>query len=421
MSGRQSDALIGDRCSKTDSAPDGVLPSAETRRGDVGAWFALWVLVLVSLFSFVDLRVLSLLTIDVATSLHLRDTEIGIVLGLGSAVFALLATYPLGWMTDRLDRRIVLSGCILVWSAGTAACGFASGFWTLFAAVLAMMAAEAGLPAVAYSAIPDLFAGRSRVSANQVFYVAMILSSAVGIAAGGAADFVLKRLKSSLPHFLDGFETWRVVFMLVAAPAPLLVLLVIFSRIGARQERPARREIESPEPVSYQYLRDHGTAVALVITALGLYGLPFLAVLTWTPAAFVRLFGLTPFQNGIGLSLALGLGCLVGVGLAAWLMKLLMPKLGRRAPMRISAVALGASIPSCLLFVFVQSSTQGFFIVGLLMATGTLIGSLLPEILQSLAPPFLRGRMVAVYGIVSVITGGLGVSFVGPIADHLPG
>ena len=164
---------------------------------DVRAWYTLVVLVVVTLSSFADRQVLALLTEQVAKALKLKDTQIGLIQGLGSATFAMLAVYPLGWLTDRLDRRLVLAACILIWTGGTMACGFAQGFWSLFIAVVAISAGEAGLPALAYSAIPDMFTGRRRLLANQVFYIGVILSSAVGIGFGGAADLLLSSIKGS--------------------------------------------------------------------------------------------------------------------------------------------------------------------------------------------------------------------------------
>lgn len=384
-----------------------------------GAWFALWVLVAIALFAFVDRQVLALLTEQVSKSLNLRDTQIGLIQGLGSASFAMLATYPLGWVTDRFDRRIVLGGCVIVWSLGTAACGLAQGFWSLFGAVIAITAGEAGLPALAYSAIPDLFDEKRRVLANQVFYIAMILSSAAGIAFGGAADLALESLKDLLPAALIGVEPWRMIFIIVAAPAPILVGLVAATRLGVRVTPSGPSAVE-PNGDLGPYMRRHGRTVALVATSLSFYGLPFLAVLTWTPAALTRLFGATPSQNGLGIGLALGLGCLAGVTLAAWLMRVMIPRLGAKAPLRISALTLLASLPAAGFYPFVANTGQAFAIVGVLMASGTLIGSLLPGILQGLAPPELRGRIVALYGVLSVITGGIGVSLVGPFSDFFP-
>lgn len=390
-------------------------------RAGPGAWFTLWVLVLVTLFAFADRQMLALVTAPLAISLKLTDGDLGVVQGLGSAVFAMLATYPLGWLSDRYDRRVVLGLCVLVWAAGTAACGFANSYHALFFAVLAISAGEAVLPPLSYSAIPDLFQGRQRVTANQVFYVASILSGAAGLMLGGAASVALDAVKGLLPAALQGFEPWRVLFLLVAAPAPILILLIAVSKLARRSALPSSPNRFEPKPEIGPYLRQHGGAILLVFTALCAYGLPFGAVLAWTPAVLERLFGATPASTGFGLGVALAGGCTIGVTVAAWLMRRLTPRLGARAPLRISCGTLIASLPIALLFPFVTGSGQMFALVALQMLSGTLIGSLLPNVIQGLAPSPLRGRVTAIYSIASVITSGFGITAVGWFSDALIG
>ena len=206
----------------------------------------------------------------------------------------------------------------------------------------------------------------------------------------------------------------------MSTPAPVLLALVAATRLGERAGAIPRAAAEVGGDLT-AYIRAEGVAATMVVAGLALYALPFVAMLTWTPAALTRLFGVTPSENGLGLAAGLACGCLLGVALASWLMRRYRPTLGARAPLRISAVTLLASLPLGLAYVFVVGKVEAFLIVGLLMASGTLIGSLLPGIIQGLAPPDLRGRVVAIHSIVAFITGGLGVSVVGPASDLLHG
>jgi MFS family permease len=387
-----------------------------------GAWFALWVLVIVVLFALVDRQALALLTVPVARSLRLGDSQIGLIQGLGSAAFAMIATYPLGWAADRFDRRLVLGVSVLVWAAGTAACGLARDFTGLFLATLAIAAGEAGLPSLVYSAIPDLFEGQRRITANQIFYVAMMMSGAAGTALGGGATAVLDSFRSSMPMALHGIESWRLLFLVIALPAPILLLLIASTILGRRPAAPSIQVSSNSTAVTMMsHLREHGAAVGLVVAALCAYGLPFGAVDAWAPAAITRLFGASPSQNGMGLGVGLAIGCAIGVGLAAWLVRRLVPALGSRAPLRISCWTLLLSLPGAVLFMFVTNASQAYVLVGVQMIAGTLIGSLLPDIIQAISPPELRGRITALYGVISVITTGIGISIVGPLSDLMRG
>ncbi|MBC8832008.1 MFS transporter, partial [Escherichia coli] len=66
------------------------------------------------------------------------DTSLGAIVGFGPILFGALASPLLGWLTDRVDRRWLLVGCVLVWSAGTALCGLVTQGWMLFLCTLTL-------------------------------------------------------------------------------------------------------------------------------------------------------------------------------------------------------------------------------------------------------------------------------------------
>jgi MFS family permease len=396
------------------------IAGAHTERSGRAAWFALWVLVAATLFAFVDRQVLALVAEPMAKDLKLQDSQLGVIQGLGFAIFGLIATYPLGWLSDRFDRRLVLGGCVVVWAAGTAACGLVDSYVPLLMATLAIAAGEAGLVPIVYAAIPDLFQGRQRVSANQIFYVASILGGSAGLFLGGSAVAALDSVHEQLPEALRSLAAWRLVFLLVAAPAPALLLLIAFTRLGRPRLRNTKVSALEGEQFA-AYLRRHARAVALVFAALCAYGLPFGGVLAFTPVALTRLFNTSAAESGIGLGIAVAAGCILGVALAAWLMRVSTSRWGASAPLRISAWTLLAFLPTVILLPAVANAGQAYVLVGLQMTAGTLIGSLLPSIVQGIAPTALRGRVAALYSIVSGVTSGLGTFAVGPLSDALQG
>jgi predicted MFS family arabinose efflux permease len=393
-------------------------PRAEAEHAGGAAWFALWVLVAATLFAFVDRQVLALVSEPMARDMKLQDSQLGVIQGLGFAIFGLIATYPFGWLADRYDRRVVLGACVLIWALGTAACGLVNSYVALLLATLAIAAGEAGLVPIVYAAIPDIFHGRERLRANQIFYVASILGGSVGLFLGGSAVAALDAIHGDLPQALRTLAAWRLVFVLVAAPAPVILLLIALTRLGrTRSPTPIHTKAEAQQFAAY--LKKHARAVALVFAALCAYGLPFGGLLAFTPVALTRLFKTSAAQSGFGLGVALAAGCIIGVALAAWLMRLFTLRLGAAAPLRISALTLLAFLPSVILLPLVANAWQAYVLVGLQMTAGTLIGSLLPSIIQGLAPTVLRGRVAALYSILSGVTAGLGTFAVGPLSDAL--
>src|SRR3954467_9092424 len=155
--------------------------NAPRQEPQVRAWLALGVMVAVMLYATIDRQVFGLVAAEMSRTLQLSNTQLGLIQGLGFAAFTFIAAYPIAWLADRFDRRLVLAACILSWALGTAACGLVSGFSTLFVASAAVAAAEAGLAPIFMSMLPELFHGQARITATMVYYIAVSLSMASGL------------------------------------------------------------------------------------------------------------------------------------------------------------------------------------------------------------------------------------------------
>src|ERR1041385_6087469 len=105
-------------------------------RAPLSAWYALAVLVLTTIFAFVDRQILNLVMPSLQTSLNLSDLQLGALQGMGLAIFASVASYPMGWLADRYGRRRLLIIGIVIWSISTAACAFQTSFTGLFVATI---------------------------------------------------------------------------------------------------------------------------------------------------------------------------------------------------------------------------------------------------------------------------------------------
>jgi MFS family permease len=217
------------------------------------AWYALAVLVATNLFAMVDRQIFLLLAEPIRKALALSDLQLGLLQGTGIALFTALASYPLGWLSDRLDRRWVLASCIAVWSAAVLACGMAQDFVQLLLASALVGAGEAGLGPIVYALIPLLFFGAQRQLANSIFAVTAVGGGALALALSGQLVTWVESARPSLPMALQGLEGWRLSFFAAAMPAPLMILLVLtiaFAlKAGATSERPrplAREISEGP-------------------------------------------------------------------------------------------------------------------------------------------------------------------------------
>ncbi|MFM8499893.1 MAG: MFS transporter [Chakrabartia sp.] len=383
-----------------------------------GGWYTLWIMLALTLFGFVDRQVLTLAAAPMSESISLTDSELGMVQGLAFAIFTVIAVYPLAWAADRFDRRIVLGACVTVWSIGTAACGLAQNFTQLFCAAILIAAGEAGLVPIATSFVPELFKGRKRLLANGLIYVFSYLGVAAGLALGGSAIGWLDAHHGSLPPALQSYESWRLAFFLVALPAPLFLVLLAFTRLGHREIEKQESALQAADHTAdaaafLPYAKKHWRALVPVFAGLCFYVVAFNSFLVWLPITTTRLFGTTPGENGMGMGLATALGMLGGVSAGTYAVRRLITRMGPAATIRTFWVAMLISAPILFLFPFISAAWHAFTLFGLLMLSGTAVGSMVPTMLQDMAPIELRARIFALSGIASGLFGGLAPTLVG--------
>lgn len=393
------------------------------RYAGVGAWLGLLALVVVTFFANVDRQMLVLLAELIRAEFGLADIQVGLLQGAGIALFAGAAAIPIGWLADRMDRRAVLALCILLWSAATAACGLATGFWTLFIASIGLGIGEAGLMPIIYGLLPDLFPARQRILANSVFAMVNLLSAGAGMALGGLLIQGIDTLHGTLPFGLAGTSAWRIAFFAVAVPAPLLVLIVAMIRPRyAHSDVPSPTgETVAPGLAAGEYFRREMPMMLRFFGAIALINMAFAGITSWMPVVAVRFFGATPATAGAGLGSAAMVGSVIGCVLGWLVARRLTARLGVLAPLRVCewgalgacVVSLGYLIAPSVSYVYLLFGAQFMCVVaGMIM---------FPGLMQSICPPYLRSRVAAIGVLTTVLMQSGSPVAIGLMSDHLHG
>jgi MFS family permease len=396
--------------------------AVEQTRSPVGAWYALVTLSVVTLYALIDGQVLALLAQSLKTDLHLSDTQLGSLRGLGSVLFSAIAVVPLGWLADRVDRRLVLAACILVWSIAVASCGLATGYWSLLLCMAFLAAGEAGLSPIVYSLIPELFPQRQRMTANFIFYATTILGAGAGLAIVGAVIDHIGLVADWLPDRPGFREPWRRVFFVIALPGPVLAMATWLIRLNrqaprARVESPGPTREDQPEILGFLAL--HWKAVVGVFVPFGLALLGAGAVFAWLPIILMREFAFSAGAVGAGLGAATTAGSIAGLLITAASAKYLTSKWGTVTPVRLPQfgfLMVGMLAP---LYLVAHSSTEMFLIAGAQTAAATGSSSLLPTVVQNLAPTHLRGRVFAISTVIATLFQVISPLAVGLLSDHV--
>ncbi len=386
-------------------------------RPSARAWYALTVIIAATLIGFVDRQVLYLVADQLKHEMHLSDSQLGVLQGLGPGLFGAFGAIALGWISDRTPRQLTLAACILAWSAATAASGLAANFSQMLLATVAIALGEAALGPVFFSMVPDLFPGRSRTTANLVFFGVVVFGAGFGLALGGTAMGFIEAHRAWLPPDLSRLAAWRIAFFLVAIPGVPIGLAV--AAIGS-----VKRTVAQATDQRYgslrAYIRQHGRALGGIYagTTLCMLGV---GATGWMPIHIMRTLKATSAQVGVGLGVAVAIGALAGVLTSGFVVRALDRRLGRTAPLITYLSAMLIALPLLALQILARTPVEAFVLFGLMLMATTAAAALVPNMLQDISPAGLRGRILALWGMLTSLGGAAAPVLVGGLSDTLAG
>lgn len=402
------------------------LPAVSTAR----AWYAVTVLLIAYAFSIMDRQILTLLVGPIRHTLHVNDTQIGLLHGFTFAAFYALMGLPIARLIDRGDRRLIIAAGVALWSLATAASGLATDYWQLLLARVVVAVGEAVLLPGAVSLIADLFPADRRSPAMNAFGASGSFGSGAGLIVGGLILGVFTVTPPSLPG-LGLLHPWQATFMALGLPGVVVAVLMLAvpeprnaqaaaAGTSGRHVGAERTSLEVPlSAVNGYAMENKRTMIALMMGAgcfyAGVYGWA-----GWAPTYFVREFGWTYPQVGKMLGVQLAVVGPVGALLAGWVGGLWRRGGTPHAYLRIAVIAgLGMTV-STVGMVCVQSAHAAT----VLMALGAFFAFFLfgagPSAIQEIAPGPMRGQFAAIYtGILSLLGAGCGPVAIGVLTDYV--
>jgi len=116
---------------------------------------------------------------------HVSDAAVGF-LPFAMALVAMFGAVPIGVLTDRMKRTILLAWAIAVWTVCMLLNGLATSYALLFTARLGVGAVEANGPA-AVSLLSDYYPVKDRARMMGLYQSGALIGAIVGLVAGGVA------------------------------------------------------------------------------------------------------------------------------------------------------------------------------------------------------------------------------------------
>ena len=365
-------------------------------------------LIIAYTFNFLDRQILGILAGPIKAELHLTDSQLGLMGGLAFALFYTGLGIPIAWLADRWSRTWIMTGALAVWSAFTAACGLAGGFWQLFLCRMGVGVGEAGGVAPAYSLISDYFPPQQRARALAAFSFGIPVGSALGILFGG---------------LIAASIDWRAAFVVVGlaglALAPVFRLVVREPRRG--EGAPAAAPADEPTAPAKgglaRLLRKRSfwlISLAAAASSTCGYGISF-----WLPSFFERSLGMGLVDRSLFLAAIALLGGVLGVWGGGWLGDRLGAK-RKSYYLLVPAWAFLLALPCFFFAIGVKSLALAFVLF--LIPQGLNLAWLGPVInaVQHLVPANQRSTASACFLFVNNLIGlGLGTWYFGAVSDAL--
>lgn len=384
--------------------------------GERHAWRAVALLCCLFALSFLDRMVLALVVDPVRTSLDVTDTQISLLFGLGFVVVYVLAGFPAAQLVDEGRRRQILLGGVLLWSGATFLSAFADSYAMLVACRSGVAIGEAVLMPAAMSLISDMFPKERRTLPTTVYTLTGVMMGAGSFIVGAGALKLAEQLSPMI-----GAEPWRIMFVIVAIPGPILVAL--FAAL-VKEPGQKNRETGSGQKVPgasladfFAHFRAHGTLYLPVFIGTGASFTVALGMSAWGPTLLTREHGVEHASAGLFFGLFAIVGALVGMLGVTPLVRLL----GARSPVRgalLTAILLNLTVLPVLAFLVGGTDTR-WVLAGIAIGTCGSIATaaFTPIILQAVTPTPLLGRMSALYLMFNNVLGmGLGPILVSTLA-----
>ncbi len=389
-------------------------------------WYAVGVLWVAYIFSFIDRTIIGLLVGPIKESLDITDTQFGVLGGIAFTLFYTVLGVPIGRIADRVSRRGLIAAGVAVWSFMTALCGWTAGFWQLFLARVGVGVGEAALTPAAYSMISDYFPKDRLGRALAVYQSGAFLGAALAFILGGAVitavtAFVANNPDLSIP-FLPDMGGWRLVFLAVGAPGLLVALWMFTVREPSRKGRLEAAGDILPFRAVIAYVWRRRRLYLPHFIGFGVLVVTFNNVVVWGPAFFTRHFGLSLAETGLTLGLVLLVFSSAGVIGGGFLSDLLVKKGRTDGPMRVGAIAgLGLLPFAATATLFDNLALSLALFCPMVFFASFSIGSA-AQALQMATPNEMRGQLSAIYMLfLNLLSYGLGPLIVGVVTDYVFG
>jgi len=376
-----------------------------TMKTEVGPLPQSWLvccLTILSMLAMIDKYVLTLVVGSIKRDLGLTDTEIGLAIGIAFGIANALVGVPAGWLADRISRRKVIAGAVVLWSLLAASCGLANSFWQLFVARVGVGLGEGIIPPASYSLIRDGVDPKRRGRAFSAYAFAGSVGAGLSLLLGGALIAAISSSGIRELPLIGAVHPWQAALIVIGiAGVPMALLAYAFAD-------PGRDRSESAQVATFAEMfgrmRPYRSPLLLLLGFSVSSAMLTASIASWLPAYLERGFGLTPQVIGPTLGVLLMLSAPTGLTIAGYGIDL-ASKRGQAGPALVAIVASCILVLTAILVPLVPSLPLLWGLEALLVFTSAVYLPVTSTVVARLMPSGAIGKTMSLFLLAQGICG----------------
>lgn len=368
--------------------------------------FMLLILFLVSMFSYIDRTILSILQVPIKADLGLSDSQLGALTGLSFALFYATLAVPIARLADRTKRTRLIGISLSIWSSMTALTSLATNYVSLVFFRIGVAVGEAGSIPASHSIIADVYPPSKRSAAFALWGISLPVGLMLGYALAGT---------------LEQLFGWRITFAIIGVAGLLLAPVMIFATREPKRGRFDPVVPATSTPSTREALRHLWSlkSIRFLYAAGACHTFAWCAVNSWNAPFYVRVHGMSLTDVSIYLAIVNGVGSAVGMYLGGRL----SDHFGKKDPrgrVHVVTASMLLMVPFAIAQYMVSSATVSLALGALSLTLMLVYYGPIIAVSQFLVPANIRAFTTAMLLLVVNLFGlGLGPLVTGFISDLL--
>ncbi len=376
------------------------------RYSNARAWFAVVILSLAGIVSYIDRQIINLMVEPIKLDLGVSDLQISLLQGFSFALFYAILAIPLAWIADRHNRKWVILFGLICWSGATFASGLATVFAVLFAARMLIGVGEATLSPAGFSMISDYFTKEKLPGPISVFTGSGFIGSGLALLLGGYAYSTFEQMGPTQLPF-GTFQPWQMTFMAVAMLSiPVFFLLLLVKEPVRREGNTVIATDDAPPAFEViSFLKEHAKVFFPLFFGFSCFAGAQYGIGAWAPTYFIRVHEWTQLEVGQYFGPVVMVAGLVGVVAGGFAAEKLLARGMQDATLKVPMVAILAALPFAIAFPLVESPFAALGLLALVIFLGTIPFGAGVSTFPLITPNRMRAQVLAFYLLVANLLG----------------